>query len=84
MAKASRRAVADIDLAELDDRQANAEVAEVGAEQQRRETLQKEQQAAGGKQLIDRRRAENRRDDQDMHQNAEHGHAGDGRGAGEK
>src|SRR5580693_2133475 len=48
----------DINLAELDDRQANAEVAEISAEQQRGETLQKEQQSAGGEKLIDRRRAE--------------------------
>src|ERR1700686_5377199 len=72
---------ADIDFAELDDRQPNAEVAEVGAEQQRGETLEKEQQTAGGEKLIDRRRTEYRRDDQDMHQNAEYGHTDDGHGA---
>ena len=62
---------ADVDVAELDDRQAHADVAELGAEQQRGEALQEEQQAAGGQQLVDRRRAENRRDDQEMHEHAE-------------
>ena len=50
---------ADVDAAALDDRQAHADVAELGAEQERGEALQKKQKSAGGKQLIDRRRAEN-------------------------
>ena len=59
-AEGEQAGIADEDVAELDDRQAHADVAEIGAEQQRREALQEEQQAAGGQQLIDRRRAENR------------------------
>ena len=57
--------------ADLDDRQAYADIAKVGAEQQRRKTLKEKQQAAGRQQLVDRRRVEDRRDDEQMDQDAE-------------
>ena len=62
----------------------HADVAELGAEQERGEALQKKQKSAGGKQLIDRRRAENGRNDQHVHEDAEHGNEDDPRREGER
>ena len=70
-AEGEQAGVADEDVADLDDRQADADVAEIGAEQQRRKALQEEQQAAGGQQLVDRRGAQDRLDDEQVQQDAE-------------
>src|SRR5262252_9501246 len=65
-AEGQQARVADIDAADLDDRQPHPDVAEVGGEKKRGEALQEVEQAAGGEKLVDRRRAQNRCDDQDV------------------
>ena len=74
-AESQQARVADIDAADLEHRQAHADIAEVGGENQRGEALQEVEQAAGGEELVDRRRAENRCNDQEVDQHAEDGHA---------
>ena len=58
----------DVHLEDVEDRQAQPDIAKLGAERQRGKTLQEKQQAAGGQELVDRRRVDNGRDDQLVHQ----------------
>ena len=75
---------ADIDRADLEDRQPHADIAKLGSEQQRRKALQEEQQAAGREQLVERRRVEDRRNDEQVNDDAEGGHGRDRDQAGER
>ncbi|KZS00409.1 Uncharacterized protein APZ42_003283, partial [Daphnia magna] len=69
---------ADEEVAHLDDRQAQADVAEVRPEQQRREALEEEEQPARRQQLVDRRRSQDGRDDELVDQHAQDGDEDDG------
>src|SRR3546814_17249312 len=74
---------ADIHVRELEDRQAQAEVAEVDPEEHGRQVLEQEQDAARGEQLVDRRRPEQRRYDEIMPRRTHRRNARDGHGYGE-
>jgi len=67
-------------------RQAQAEIAEFGAKQEGgwRSSAGRTVARPRSQQLIDGGGPENGRDDQGMHEHAQHRHAGDGDGAGER
>ena len=61
---------ADAHVCDFHHREPHADIAEIRAEQQRRDALQEEQQPARSEQLVDCRRTENGRDDELVDQHA--------------